>query len=101
MRPSKLTLTEAAHLKSLRDSAPVPVLAKRFNVSKSTVYRVFDGSYKARMEDGKTMVQRASPFQTRQSQALSMNDFDDLTLATVQFVLAKTQLQRHLGSDAR
>ncbi len=97
MRPSKLTVTQASHLKSLKGTAPVPVLAKRFDVSKSTVYRVFSNQYKARKDEAPVV--QSNPLQVRNphtQQPLQLEDFDDLTLATVQFVLAKTQLQKHL-----
>ena len=55
-RPSKLTVTQCDRIRALKtdpeNPVPAPTLAKRFKVSESSIYKVLDGSYVARADDG-------------------------------------------------
>jgi len=84
-RTAKLNTTEAQSVLALKGKVPVEKLVKKLKgkVSRSTIYRIFDGSYQAR------------PVQTMP--AVNLKEMDELTVSTVQFVLAKTQLEKLLG----
>lgn len=57
-RPSKLTDAQCAQIRALKnhEDSPirVPVLAKQFGVSESSIYKVLDGTYVARKYFQKT-----------------------------------------------
>ena len=82
-RTAKLNTVEVANVLALKDKIPVDKLVKKLKVSRSTIYRIFEGSYQARP---------ASPVCNT-----NLKDMDELTLSTVQFVLAKTNLERLIG----
>jgi len=82
-RTAKLSESEVANVVALKGKIPVEKLTKKLKLSRSTIYRIFDGSYHARPD------QPAFP--------QNLQGMDDLTLSTVQFVLAKTNLEKLLG----
>jgi hypothetical protein len=82
-RTAKLNETEVASVLALKGKVPVEKLTKKLKVSRSTIYRIFEGSYQARP---------AAP-----SPMANLAQMDETTLATVQFVLAKTNLEKLIG----
>lgn len=82
-RTPKLNETEVSHILALKGKLPVEKLTKKLKVSRSTIYRIFDGSYSARP---------APPPIPK-----DLESMDGLTIATVQFVLAKTNLEKVIG----
>ena len=82
-RISKLTESEAANVKALQGKIPVDKLVKKLKLSRSTIYRIFEGSYHARPDLPKV--------------PQNLQEMDELTLTMVQFVLAKTNLEKLLG----
>ena len=83
-RTALLNTTEVNNVLALKGKVPVEKLVKKLKVSRSTIYRIFDGSYQARP---------AQPCVTPQD----LEHMDELTLSTVQFVLAKTRLEQLIG----
>lgn len=83
-RTAKLSTTEVANVLALKDKIPVDKLVKKLKVSRSTIYRIFDGSYHARPDAPRVTFD-------------NLNQMDELTLTTVQFVLAKTNLEKLIG----
>lgn len=82
-RISKLCSSEVTSIQALKGKIPVERLTKKLKLSRSTIYRIFDGSYHPRPD-------RPAPPQ-------NLQDMDELTVSTVQFVLAKTHLEKLLG----
>ena len=82
-RTAKLNTTEANSVLALKGKVPVEKLTKKLKVSRSTIYRIFEGTYQA----------RPNPV----SPNMSLDTMDELTLSTVQFVLAKTKLEKLIG----
>jgi len=82
-RTAKLNTTEVSNILALKGKVPVEKLVKKLKVSRSTIYRIFEGNYHAR------------PCTTAPSFKLS--DMDELTITTVQFMLAKTKLEQLIG----
>ena len=82
-RTAKLNTTEVSSILALKGKVPVEKLQKKLKVSRSTIYRVFDGSY--------------HPREDMRSPAMELKQMDELTLSTVQFVLAKTRLEKLIG----
>lgn len=83
-RIAKLNTTEVTSILALKDKLPVDKLVKKLKVSRSTIYRIFEGSYHARPNPAPVA-------------PTNLSDMDGLTVATVQFVLAKTNLERLIG----
>lgn len=82
-RIAKLNETEVNSVLALKGKVPVEKLTKKLKVSRSTIYRIFDGTYQARPNPPSPM--------------LNLQEMDERTLATVQFVLAKTNLEKVIG----
>ena len=82
-RTAKLNTSEVTNVRALKGKVSVEKLVKKLKVSRSTVYRIFDGSYQARPD---TFIP------TR-----SLDKMDELTISTVQFVLAKIRLEQLIG----
>lgn len=82
-RIAKLSESEVSNVLALKGKIPVDKLTKKLKLSRSTIYRIFDGSYHARPDTP------AIP--------KSLETMDELTLTTVQFILAKTNLEKLLG----
>lgn len=84
-RTAKFNVTEANSVLALKGKVPVDKLVKKLKVSRSTIYRIFDGSYQPRKEV------RVMP------NVQDIQQMDELTLSTVQFILAKTNLEKVIG----
>lgn len=82
-RIAKLNESEVNNVLALKGKIPVEKLVQKLKVSRSTIYRIFDGSYHAR------------PVET--TSAKDLQHMDELTISTVQFVLAKTRLEKLIG----
>lgn len=82
-RTAKLNTTEVNHILALKDKVPVDKLVKKLKVSRSTIYRIFEGSYQARPVE--------------KMPTTNLSQMDELTISTVQFVLAKTRLEQLIG----
>ena len=82
-RTAKLNVSEVNNVLALKGKIPVEKLIKKLKVSRSTIYRIFDGSYQARPNP-------AAP-------NTNLEQMDELTISTVQFVLAKTRLEQLIG----
>lgn len=86
-RTAKLNTTEVMSVLALKGKVPVEKLQKKLKVSRSTIYRIFDGSYQPRKET--------------QVVPENLKQMDELTLSTVQFILAKTNLEKLIGHPIR
>ena len=109
-RPSKLTHSQCEKARELRQNYPkrwtVAKLAKRFNVSESSMYKVFDGSYIARADA--PQIPEVKPLRPRgitpsifRRQAVNdtdidLGDVDELTLAAAQLIVARSRFARAL-----
>ena len=82
-RTAKLNTTEMNSILALKGKVPVDKLVKKLKVSRSTIYRIYEGSYQARPS------MPAPP--------IKLAEMDELTISTVQFVLAKTRLEQLIG----
>lgn len=83
-RTAKLNTIEAQNVYALKGKVPVEKLVKKLKVSRSTIYRIFDGTYQAR-----PVAPSIAP--------KDLEHMDELTISTVQFVLAKTRLEQLMG----
>lgn len=87
-RTAKLSTTEVSNILALKGKVSVDKLVKKLKVSRSTIYRIFEGSYHARP------AMSALP-------NVDLNKMDELTISTVQFVLAKTRLEQLIGHSIK
>ena len=111
-RPSKLTTSQCEKARELRQNYPkrwtVAKLAKRFNVSESSMYKVFDGSYIAREDTPK--IQEVKPLRPHgvtpsifkrhaaNDRDIAMEDVDELTLRAAQLIVARSRFARALST---
>lgn len=85
-RTALLSESEVKNVLALKGKIPVPKLEKKLKLSRSTIYRIFDGSYNPHPD----------PIQIPES----LNDLkkmDSLTPEVVEFALAKAKLEKSLG----